>query len=365
MYTKYSKDQVISKIKEYIKEHNYIPTKRELIKNTDLTNQNFVNSGGYLKLLEGLGYTHPREMTKDEILQRLSDYLSTLDYVPYQREIYENKIVHYTTMDKHGGYENLLKELGYEYPKWRAEDWSKEEMKEVFLETYSDKAPSIEQVYEDYQSGKLPFSTFVIRRKFGTLNTFAKYCELDMNVFSINYYKKEEIKKMFLRLYNVDDIPPTKLEVDGDYECNNFKFSSDMLHNKFRSYNEFLKYCGFEMFNSRFSYPCVAKDGHLCDSRAEKVVDDFMYNNGIIHIPHPRYKDFIVGFKKNNLADWMLEDGTVVEYFGLTGREQYDKKTKHKISVLQENNKKYIAIYPNDINNLDSLFGEYLERTVN
>lgn len=364
MYTNYSKDQVIDKVTNYINEHNYIPTKRELIKSTDLTNQNFINSGGYLKLLEGLGYTHPREMTKKEVLQKLSDYLSTLDYVPYQREIYENKIVHYTTMDKHGGYENLLKELGYEYPKWRAEDWTKKEMKEAFLEIYSDKAPSIEQIYEDYQSGKLPFSTFVIRRKFETLNAFAKYCGLDMNVFSINYYEEEEVRDMFLNIYDIEDIPPTMLDVDDDYKCGNFKFSPDMLHNKFGSYNDFLNYCGFEVFNSKFGYPCVAEDGHLCDSRTEKIIDDFMYHNNIKHEPHPRYSDFITGFKSINKADWKLSDGTIVEYFGLIGYKKYEEKMQKKLEILNSNNISYIAIYPSNINHLDFVFSKYLERKV-
>lgn len=364
MYTNYSKDQVIDKVTSYINEHNYIPTKRELIKNTDLTNQNFINSGGYLKLLEGLGHTHPREMTKKEVLQKLNDYLSTLDYVPYQREIYENKIVHYTTMDKHGGYENLLKELGYEYPKWRAEDWSEKEMKKVFLKIYSDKAPSIEQIYEDYQSGKLPFSTFVIRRKFETLNAFAKYCDLDMNVFSINYYKEEEVRDMFLNIYDIEDIPPTMLDVNDDYRCGNFKFSSDMLHNKFGSYNDFLNYCGFEVFNSKFSYPCIADDGHLCDSRTEKIIDDFMYSNNIKHSLHPRYSNFIDKLNTKKKADWILDDGVVVEYFGLMGYDKYEKKVDEKLRLLNDNDIKYIAIYPSDIKNLENLFNEYLERKV-
>jgi|GEM_PF-3613903 len=359
-----SEQEMLSTIKGYICENDYVPTKKELIKEGILTQGDIAKHGGYLALLEKIGYSYPGEYTKNQVLNKLNDYISALDYVPYQREIYENGILSQYTLKKHGGYENLLRELGYEYPKWRAEDWTKEEMKQAFLDIYTGKSPSIEQVYEDYKLGKLPFNMFVIRRKFGTLNAFAKYCGLELNAYSVHYYTKGEIKELFLERYDITDIPPQQLEVDEDYRSGDFKFSADMLGNKFGSYNKFLKYCGFEVFNSRFSYPCIAKDGHLCDSRAEKFIDDFMYINNIKHKPHPRYSSFIEGFKKTNKADWALEDGTIVEYFGLMGYEKYEEKMKEKIKLLEDNNIQYIAIYPNNLNNLGNVFDEHLERRV-
>lgn len=359
-----TREILCNKIIETTNQLGYTPTRKEFMKLTGIGEYTFEKLKlNYTKFIEETGLEKPSPVFKyrKEYLNKLKKFIEDIGYVPYQREVYENGIIDQHTIKKLGGYKNILQEIGYEYPKWRAEDWTKKEMKEAFLRVYKDKAPSIEQVYEDYQSGKLPFSTFVIRRKFGTLNAFAQYCGLELNMFAIHYYTKQEIKDMFLLVYDIDDIPPTQLDVDNDYKKGIFKFSVSMLHTKFGSYNSFLYYCGFQELNGRFSMPCIALDGHSCDSRAEKYIDDFLYNNDIEHETHPYYKDFIEGFKHNNQADWLLGDGTVVEYFGLIGYTKYEDKIQAKLKILKDNKINYIAIYPDNINRLDILFVDYLE----
>lgn len=92
----------------------------------------------------------------------------------------------------------------------------------------------------------------------------------------------------------------------------------------------------------------VAKDGHLCLSLGEKMIDDYLFIHGIHHEKEPRYPegkyrgDFKVGT-------------TFIEYFGLTGNPEYDTKTKEKIRLCKEHNITLLAIYPKDLINQQTL----------
>lgn len=87
---------------------------------------------------------------------------------------------------------------------------------------------------------------------------------------------------------------------------------------------------------------CLAADGHLCFSLGEKTIDDFLYYNKISHEKEPKYPD------SNYKADFMVED-TFIEYFGLIGYKNYDKKIQLKRDICKKNKIKLIELYPNDI----------------
>jgi hypothetical protein len=71
---------------------------------------------------------------------------------------------------------------------------------------------------------------------------------------------------------------------------------------------------------------CLAKDGHVCLSLAEKTIDDLLTELGIRHEKEVRYPegDFRCDFVAN---------GVYIEYFGLTGNPEYDLKTEQKLSL--------------------------------
>src|SRR5699024_4103951 len=63
-----------------------------------------------------------------------------------------------------------------------------------------------------------------------------------------------------------------------------------------------------------------AKDGHLCRSLHEKAVDDFLHHHEIVHELEPHYPhDPVLNPNTRKRADWLLEDGTYVEMWGLEG----------------------------------------------
>lgn len=87
---------------------------------------------------------------------------------------------------------------------------------------------------------------------------------------------------------------------------------------------------------------CLANDGHVCHSLAEKTIDDFLYFHGIPHEREPKYPE------GNYRGDFEVE-GVLIEYFGLTGNPDYDNKTKLKQNLCRKHGIKLISLYPEDL----------------
>lgn len=122
---------------------------------------------------------------------------------------------------------------------------------------------------------------------------------------------------------------------------------------RFGSWNNAIKAAGFKPNPVMFARRHKANDGHICDSFAEKIIDDWLYARKINHkrsIPYPTNLglrvDFIVG-------DYWIE------FFGLHGQhKRYDELKKEKLKLVKEYNLKFIEIYPKDLfpnNKLDKV----------
>jgi hypothetical protein len=97
-----------------------------------------------------------------------------------------------------------------------------------------------------------------------------------------------------------------------------------------------------------FGTQCLAKDGHVCLSLAEKTIDDLLTEMGIAHekeVPYPegRYR-----------CDFVCE-GVFVEYFGLSGDADYDEKTKAKQKLCKQLGLRLVAIFPEDLSSGSTL----------
>jgi len=97
-----------------------------------------------------------------------------------------------------------------------------------------------------------------------------------------------------------------------------------------------------------------ARDGHLCDSVSEAIIDDWLTSHHITHEHH-------VGYPHGNYkADWRLRDGTFVEYFGLAkDSPRYDRTIKEKENLCRELNLALIAVYPTDLYPRNRLAGKF------
>lgn len=70
----------------------------------------------------------------------------------------------------------------------------------------------------------------------------------------------------------------------------------------FGTWNNAIKAAGFDPNPVLFAKKYMAKDGHKCDSLAEKIIDDWLFSHKVnhqIHVPYPGQKhltaDFVVG----------------------------------------------------------------------
>ncbi|KXB07733.1 hypothetical protein AKJ51_00010 [candidate division MSBL1 archaeon SCGC-AAA382A20] len=110
-----------------------------------------------------------------------------------------------------------------------------------------------------------------------------------------------------------------------------------------------------EAIETPYGYRCVAEDGHECLSLAERRIDDFMNKNDIPHEKEPHYpQDDELNPDEKYRADWKVKN-YLIEYFGLMQKENYEEKTEIKQKLAEKDSINLIAIYPDELGNLDEI----------
>jgi hypothetical protein len=99
----------------------------------------------------------------------------------------------------------------------------------------------------------------------------------------------------------------------------------------------------------------LAEDGHMCQSMAEKVIDDWLYSHGVAHDREPVYPPHATlnpnGKKR---ADWRV--GSVhVEYLGLLTDAAYRHRVREKRHLGSELGLDVVMLEPDDLARLDEL----------
>ncbi|MFI8662064.1 hypothetical protein ACIGKR_18855 [Rhodococcus qingshengii] len=87
---------------------------------------------------------------------------------------------------------------------------------------------------------------------------------------------------------------------------------------------------------------CLATDGHVCLSIAEKTIDDWLTHHDIQHEKEPFYPN------SRLRADFKVGD-VLIEYFGLAGDSEYDKRIEKKRYLASIHGIELIEIYPVDL----------------
>ncbi len=147
----------------------------------------------------------------------------------------------------------------------------------------------------------------------------------------------EQIKSFYRKNQRI----PVKREMYGLYK---------EARQIFGSWNKAIEAAGYVSNPALFARKYIAKDGHKCDSFAEKIIDDWLLEKNILHtrnVSYPSNKELSVDFVIGN---------TWVEFFGLVGvLPKYDELHKKKLRIASRHKIKLIGIYPKDlfpINNL-------------
>lgn len=111
----------------------------------------------------------------------------------------------------------------------------------------------------------------------------------------------------------------------------------------FGTWNNAVEAAGYEPNPEMFAKKQIAKDGHVCDSLAEKTIDDYLFENKIAHEIHYPYPEGNYSF------DFKIGDN-YLEYFGLAGEHnRYDQLMEIKKEIASRYKIDLLAIYPKDL----------------
>ena len=168
-----------------------------------------------------------------------------------------------------------------------------------------------------------------------------KYCSKTCRSKTINPLKKSESERQkgvldkIKAFYKTNGRIPTKKEKPGLARRARVIFST---------WNKAIKAAGYKPNPIMFSRKFIAKDGHVCDSFSEKIIDDWFYKTKIKHkrrIPYPENKTLTADFMVGN--NW-------IEYFGLANViNDYDLLIKKKQMLSKKYKLSLIEIYPEDL----------------
>jgi hypothetical protein len=112
----------------------------------------------------------------------------------------------------------------------------------------------------------------------------------------------------------------------------------------FGSWNAAIALAGFETNPELFTRKFKAKDGHICDSFSEKIIDDWLH---VRNIPHERNAKYI-GTRLT--ADFKIGTKIYVEFFGLAGTQTYyDRTIRKKRRLAKDAGLQLIELYPRDV----------------
>ena len=123
--------------------------------------------------------------------------------------------------------------------------------------------------------------------------------------------------------------------------------------NSFGTWNKAIAAAGYKPNPIMFANRYTAKDGHVCDSMAEMIIDDWLNSRGISHqrsIPYPEFNKMTCDFVVNK---------TFIEFFGLEGEvRDYDRLMKLKRKLSKKHELNLVEIKPNHLfpkNKLDDV----------
>lgn len=176
------------------------------------------------------------------------------------------------------------------------------------------------------------------------LSSYRKYCSVECKSNALTISEKDIIVRI-KGYYRKHGRIPVKREMWGIYKP---------ARKYFGSWNNAVEAAGFDSNPVMFAKHQIANDGHVCDSLAEKLIDDYLYSKNIQHqrcVPYP---------ESECTADFKIGD-TLVEYFGLAGEhKRYDELRKIKQEIIKRYRLNLIEIYPKDLypqNKLEGILG--------
>ncbi len=105
----------------------------------------------------------------------------------------------------------------------------------------------------------------------------------------------------------------------------------------------------------KLEYKCL--DGHLVKSRAERNIDDWLYEHGYLHA----YEYRLPFMERDYYCDFYIPDLDVyIEYWGISDEEKYKQVKENKKKLYNKYNLNLIELEESDLEDLDRSLGRRL-----
>lgn len=122
------------------------------------------------------------------------------------------------------------------------------------------------------------------------------------------------------------------------------------------TWNKAIEEAGYSPNPVMYAKHYLAKDGHKCDSMAEKIVDDWLNSHKIEHFVHVLYP------WRNGMKCDFLIDETWVEIFGLDGSSRkYKELKKQKLALIKKFKLRLIELSLKDAYEIDSRGDQWMQ----
>lgn len=276
-----------------------------------------------------------------------------------------------TLLNHFGKYNEILKELGHETYSYGKRRYNKEvllnDLREAILKHRS----------SDYQIIKSESGIIyreIYDRLFGSYFDAIEMCGITRNKMYLikmyDDYNLEDEKQFIIdKEFNGALSKEQKDILDKCASIKDSMFTRDYVCSEIGMYKIYKHFKQFSILcvmanktiKGLFKRQHRAKDGHICDSYEECVVDNFLSDNGISHLtqvqyPNSRFKcDFVVNgvfieytkFKENDLA-----------------KDKYNKTLNIKREICKSNGISLIEINSISENNLNLLYQRLLSEMI-
>lgn len=124
-----------------------------------------------------------------------------------------------------------------------------------------------------------------------------------------------------------------------------------------KTYNE-QKQNETDDFRKKYDANVRTQDGHYVRSRAEAMIDNYLYENRLVHAYERR-----LPIEEEVFSDFYILNGKVfIEYWGMEGNSDYDKRKKEKLEIYAQNQFNLIELTDKDIERLDDVLPPKLRK---
>lgn len=95
-----------------------------------------------------------------------------------------------------------------------------------------------------------------------------------------------------------------------------------------------------------------ANDGHYVRSQGELLIDNWLYENNILH----EYEHKLFINEEEFIPDFYIKQKKIyIEYIGIQNNKKYDYKTDLKEKIYKKNKINFQFLYPEDLKNLQDI----------